>query len=44
MTCLGSDLGDAIRQTYAAVATVHFDNVYHRTDIGQKGLSIPDSA
>ena len=38
VTARGETLPDAIRNTYDAVAKIHFDGMHYRTDIGQKGL------
>ena len=34
----GDTLQEAIDNAYAAVKTIHFDNAYYRTDIGQRAL------
>ncbi|MDO5449064.1 MAG: phosphoribosylglycinamide synthetase C domain-containing protein, partial [Clostridia bacterium] len=31
-------LEEAIDKAYAAIKTIHFDNAYYRTDIGQRAL------
>jgi phosphoribosylamine---glycine ligase len=38
VTARGATLEDAIRNTYADVAHIHFEGMHYRTDIGQKGL------
>jgi len=38
VTALGPDLAGAKARAYAAVAGIHFDNAFYRTDIGDKGL------
>jgi phosphoribosylamine---glycine ligase len=38
ITASGPDLPSAIRQTYTAVAAIHFEGMRYRTDIGAKGL------
>ena len=38
VTAAGEDLRAAIANTYAAVEEIHFDGVYFRRDIGNKGL------
>ncbi len=38
VTALGSDLAGAKQRAYAAVAKIHFDNAFCRSDIGDKGL------
>ncbi|MDQ7833237.1 MAG: phosphoribosylamine--glycine ligase [Desulfovibrionaceae bacterium] len=38
VTALGADLARAKERAYAAVAKIHFDNFFCRTDIGDKGL------
>ena len=35
---LGDDLGEAQRRAYAAIATIHFDGMQFRHDIGHRGL------
>ena len=39
VTALGSSLEDAINNAYDACNHIHWTNKYHRTDIGEKGLS-----
>ena len=39
VTALGSSLEDAINNAYDACNHIHWTNIYHRTDIGKKGLS-----
>ncbi|MEF3698872.1 phosphoribosylamine--glycine ligase [Desulfolutivibrio sp.] len=38
VTALGADLAGAKQRAYAAVAKIHFDNAFCRSDIGDKGL------
>jgi len=38
VTASGPDLPTAIRNTYAAVAKIHFDGMHYRHDIAHKGL------
>jgi len=38
VTARGSTLAEAIRNTYADVARIHFAGMHYRTDIGRKGL------
>ncbi len=38
VTALGTDLADAQARAYRAVDAIHFDNAYHRRDIGDKGI------
>ena len=38
VTALGDDLASAIKNAYKNVDSVHFENKYYRTDIGQKAL------
>ena len=38
VTALGSDVADAIRKAYAAVAAISFDGAHYRIDIGKKAL------
>ncbi|WP_291321541.1 phosphoribosylamine--glycine ligase [Desulfonatronospira sp.] len=38
VTALGIDLQDAIKRCYQAVDRIHFEGMYYRRDIGQKGL------
>ncbi len=38
VTALGSDIREAIGTAYEAVAKIHFDGAYHRTDIGKKAI------
>jgi phosphoribosylamine--glycine ligase len=39
VTSLGTDLTDAIRNVYAKIPRIQFENNYYRTDIGKKGLN-----
>jgi phosphoribosylamine--glycine ligase len=39
VTALGADLSQARDRAYAAVAKIHFDTAFWRTDIGAKGLT-----
>ena len=39
VTALGSTLKDAITNAYTAAEKIHWNNKYHRNDIGKKGLS-----
>jgi phosphoribosylamine---glycine ligase len=39
VTSRGDRLDDAIANTYAAVAKIHFEGMHYRSDIGQKGLN-----
>lgn len=38
VTASGPDLASAIRNTYSAVARIHFEGMHYRRDIGKKGL------
>jgi phosphoribosylamine--glycine ligase len=38
VTALGQGLAQAKKRAYEAVALVHFENSFHRRDIGDKGL------
>ena len=38
VTSSGSDLAQAIKNTYDAVYRIHFEGMHYRTDIGKKGL------
>ena len=38
VTAVGGCLGCAIKNAYKRVETIHFDNQYYRTDIGQRAL------
>jgi len=38
VTALGRDIPDAIDRAYRAVATIHWDGVQYRTDIGRKAV------
>ena len=37
-TAVGDDLKEAIKNAYALVPEIHFDNAFYRKDIGQKAL------
>lgn len=39
VTALGENLASAVKNAYAAVEKIHFENEYYRTDIGQKALA-----
>lgn len=39
VTALGTDLPAALKEAYAAVSKIHFDEAQWRTDIGQKALN-----
>lgn len=39
VTALGDNLASAVKNAYAAVREIHFENEYYRTDIGQKALA-----
>jgi phosphoribosylamine--glycine ligase len=41
VTALGKDVPDAIERAYRAVATIHWDGAYYRTDIGRKAVNRP---
>lgn len=41
VTALGNGYGEAITKAYQAVDSIHFDNKYYRTDIGQRALETP---
>ena len=38
VTSSGSDLSQAIENTYRAVSKIHFEGMHYRRDIGRKGL------
>ncbi|MCM8819928.1 MAG: phosphoribosylamine--glycine ligase, partial [Candidatus Omnitrophica bacterium] len=38
ITGLGTNLKDAIKNTYDAVEKIHFEGMHYRKDIGQKAL------
>ena len=42
LTATGADLRDAREHAYAAAASVHFEGMFFRRDIGAKGLSLSD--
>jgi phosphoribosylamine--glycine ligase len=39
LTATGGDLHEARENAYAAAASVHFDGMFYRRDIGAKGLA-----
>jgi phosphoribosylamine--glycine ligase len=43
VTALGSDLAEAKDKAYQGVARIHFDGMYFRRDIGEKGLRRNDA-
>ena len=38
VTCLGSDLPEALAKSYAAVEKINFEGAHYRRDIGQRAL------
>jgi phosphoribosylamine--glycine ligase len=42
VTASGDDLESAIDHAYRAVRMIHFDGMHFRSDIGAKGLRVPD--
>jgi phosphoribosylamine---glycine ligase len=39
VTALGSDIAEAQRQAYAAVAAIHWEGEFHRSDIGWRAIA-----
>ena len=39
VTAVAGDLKEAIKESYAMVEQVHFENAYYRHDIGQRALN-----
>ena len=44
VTCLGSDLPDALAKSYAAVEKITFEGAHYRKDIGQRALRAKQSS
>jgi phosphoribosylamine---glycine ligase len=39
VTAFGTDFAQSIDLAYQAIATVHFEGMYYRTDIGRRALT-----
>ena len=44
VTATADTLPDALREAYAAVSRIHFDNAFYRHDIGARALKIMEES